>query len=569
MIEEIYDIKIFNRLHYLFLKKSRYNLIISHLVGVASYLLCVAVERSLNDYKLLLLFLVHTLIAISRTFFSFKFFKNFSIENDGLENVKKREFQQRILSVHILLMGCMWGIIVYYVLTKYGLHNSIFSITIMIAAGTCAIAVGTIGFLSKIYYSYSAILLGSAALGIFVNLKIEIALAFNLAILIYYFTLISLQKSSYKDTFGHLYHQIKSQESSNLLTAIFDTLSADVMLIDRYGRIKFYNGHYLTSLNLKPENINLKKFEEVELDIYFQNCLNEFRSWPLVEYSTELNLMRNENTRWHSVNLVKIQNGEIVILCFDIQDLKNALFEIEMQKKMVLQNARMASIGEMSGGIAHEINNPLTVINLGVKQLKKKLLDSEHGIDSLASSIEKIENNINRISSIIKTLKLVSRESLSDLMKIENANDLVDDCSHLIRERAQTLGVAFHVSKSAENLNIECSKVQIEQVLINILNNAFDAIELSDSPWIKIKISRELNFAFIKISNSGQRISAEVIDKIMVPFFTTKEPGKGTGLGLSISTTIIEQHNGKLFVDLEEEFTTFVIKLPRKELLNS
>jgi signal transduction histidine kinase len=106
-------------------------------------------------------------------------------------------------------------------------------------------------------------------------------------------------------------------------------------------------------------------------------------------------------------------------------------------------------------------------------------------------------------------------------------------------------------------------KIQLSQVILNILNNAFDASVESLAKWVKIEIIDKDEYFHIEISDSGAGISPEVEDKIFQPFFTTKELGKGTGIGLSLSKGIVEKHSGRLFVKKESKFNTLVIELPK------
>ena len=114
-----------------------------------------------------------------------------------------------------------------------------------------------------------------------------------------------------------------------------------------------------------------------------------------------------------------------------------------------------------------------------------------------------------------------------------------------------------------EEIEIECRLIQIEQVLLNLLNNSFDAIADLEEKWIRVDVEAEDHFVNIKVVDSGKGIPAEASEKIMMPFFTTKEVGKGTGLGLSISSGILKSHGGELSLDRNAANTTFVIRVPR------
>lgn len=131
------------------------------------------------------------------------------------------------------------------------------------------------------------------------------------------------------------------------------------------------------------------------------------------------------------------------------------------------------------------------------------------------------------------------------------------------KTRFYNYGVELILADIDEDLEIECRIIQIEQVLLNLLNNSFDAAQKSEEKWIRVEAIEFGDYIDIKVVDSGPRIPEEVADKIMQPFFTTKELGKGTGLGLSISTGIMKNHKGGLFLDRTASNTTFVMRLPR------
>jgi signal transduction histidine kinase len=116
-----------------------------------------------------------------------------------------------------------------------------------------------------------------------------------------------------------------------------------------------------------------------------------------------------------------------------------------------------------------------------------------------------------------------------------------------------------------ENLTIQCRPSEISQVLLNLLNNAFDAVEDLPQRWVKIDVKEVDDQVNLTVTDSGQGIDVALRDKIMQPFFTTKPVGKGTGLGLSISSGIVESHHGKFVLDPKSPFTSFQMTLPKRQ----
>ncbi len=246
----------------------------------------------------------------------------------------------------------------------------------------------------------------------------------------------------------------------------------------------------------------------------------------------------------------------------DITELKN-------QQEALIKSAKMSSLGEMAAGIAHEINNPLTIIKTASQQLGHLISrgdesEGSEGASRLLKYVEKINQTTDRISKIVKGLKFVTSPTKNNELRYEPLKLIIEDTLALCHERFLNNGIALDI-KFPENIAtiiIECRSVEISQVLLNLLNNAFDAVELLDTRWVKVEISQIKNDIKILVIDSGKGIDRDLAQKIMTPFFTTKSAGKGTGLGLSIIQQLVLSHGGKLSIDLEHPNTCFVVTLP-------
>jgi signal transduction histidine kinase len=233
--------------------------------------------------------------------------------------------------------------------------------------------------------------------------------------------------------------------------------------------------------------------------------------------------------------------------------------QLEEQRKQAIQSAKLSSLGEMAGGIAHEINNPLTIIGSHAKILKRSNTTNDPKINE---SLDKIIVTTNRIAKIIKGLRSFSRDSFNDPYAPTSIAKIVSSTLELCHEKLKTNSIILKVSVP-EDLEANCQEIQIAQVLMNLISNSVDAIEFLDDKWIEISAYDINNQIKLIVTDSGNKIPDEISEKIMLPFFTTKEVGKGTGLGLSISKGIVESHNGKFYFDKKVEHTTFVIELPK------
>lgn len=235
--------------------------------------------------------------------------------------------------------------------------------------------------------------------------------------------------------------------------------------------------------------------------------------------------------------------------------------QLEEQRALSFSSAKFAALGEMASGITHEINNPLTAINLHTQHLKI-LVDTDTDKPEILSKIDLIRKSVHRIARIVESMSTISREGSQDPMKNESLHRIVEDTSTFCAERFRKNNVKLTINVPAK-IFIDCRAVHISQIMLNLLNNAFDAIETLPERWIELEATETENAVRIMVTDSGAGIPENLEKKIFDPFFTTKPAGKGTGLGLSLSSKIARDHGGKLWLDRSHSNTRFVIELPK------
>jgi PAS domain S-box-containing protein len=239
------------------------------------------------------------------------------------------------------------------------------------------------------------------------------------------------------------------------------------------------------------------------------------------------------------------------------------LLDLERAKSM--QNAKLASLGEMAGGIAHEINNPLAIMQSNTRLLLKAVSENTITTDEIIKKLEKVLSTSSRIAKIVKGMKSFSRNGDKDPFIPILVRDLVENALSLCSERLKSDGILLNLGKIPEDLYLECRSTQIEQVIMNLISNARDAVESLTEKWVKLEVTKLEKEVEILITDSGKGIAPEIVDRMLQPFYTTKIVGKGTGLGLSISKGIVEEHKGTILYNAATGNTQFVIALPIKQ----
>lgn len=244
-----------------------------------------------------------------------------------------------------------------------------------------------------------------------------------------------------------------------------------------------------------------------------------------------------------------------------ILELKEKDCTIEQQRSRNIHTLKLAALGEMAGELAHEISSPLTSIVGNADHLLKLTEEPQIDNNTLQEYLKRITTTTFRISEIIQGMRAfvgLTPENSRRLVPITEVIDLVKSISaERFRSREINLDFTFNC-----DVHLLCNPTQIAQVLINLLNNAFDAVCEQEIRWVRVSIDRHDEWVEIKVTDSGKGISKELQPKIMAAFFTTKPLGQGTGLGLSISQELIRQHDGELIYDANQSNTTFCIRLP-------
>lgn len=260
--------------------------------------------------------------------------------------------------------------------------------------------------------------------------------------------------------------------------------------------------------------------------------------------------------RQYQVNaypLISVSNqGQVVLYYRDITE------EKKLQRQL-LQSEKMAAIGMLAGGIAHEINNPLGGI-LAFAQLAMRDLPVDN---STQQDLKEIEEAALRCKRIVQDLLDFSRQNKDEIMSSVQLNDVIKKILPLIQVQARTSRIEVYSELNPNLPMIRGSFHKLQQVFLNLVTNAYHAMGQGGKLILKTNVSTDGKKVLAQVSDSGPGIPHEYLEKIFDPYFTTKGQGEGTGLGLSITYGIVQEHNGDIEVKSDPDHgATFNIYFP-------
>ncbi|MEK6773372.1 MAG: CHASE domain-containing protein [Bdellovibrionota bacterium] len=381
-------------------------------------------------------------------------------------------------------------------------------------------------------------------------------------------------------------------EKTNLLNSVINSASHAVISTDPEGIIKIFNSAAERMLNYSAKEVvgihtlslihdskEIQKRAEIltkELGRQVNPGFDAFVAKSLVSGSDTNEwtyIKKNGEAFPVRLCMTPIYNAQNVLIGFlsiaeDLTEQKNLISTIETQRIRMQAAAKMSLLGEMASGIAHKINTPLATIYGLANLLNEKNEGGTNTKEESRDKLHRIETTTERIAKIVKGLRLFSRNSEGDSKEITSINSIIESTVALCNEKmiSECITLQIDVDKS---LSVYAKEAELSQVLLNLVSNAADAIFNEKNKWIKIESYQKEASVIIAITDCGGGITKSVAERMMNPFFTTKEVGKGTGLGLSISKNIVESHEGTLEYDSSSLNTRFVITLPSGDFSKS
>ena len=251
---------------------------------------------------------------------------------------------------------------------------------------------------------------------------------------------------------------------------------------------------------------------------------------------------------------------DIIGTFFDISDQRKAEEALKKRSEQLLQARKLASLGILTSGVAHELNNPLNNISTSIQILLEEL--EENNIEYKKNLLIEAEKQVERARDIVKALLEFSRDKSLSLKRVQFKNLVEKTISLLKGELPSEISINMKVPEDIES-NLDPKRIQ--QVLINLILNSIKA--MTEGGVLTIKawegMEKDTKMLYCQVQDTGHGISNQDLNKIFDPFFTTRDVGKGSGLGLSISHSVIEQHGGRIDVEsVPGEKTNFTVIVP-------
>lgn len=275
---------------------------------------------------------------------------------------------------------------------------------------------------------------------------------------------------------------------------------------------------------------------------------------------------------WYVLNLKKITSPEqgVLVAILPITELVKAKNDLKIQEARSQYAAKLASLGEFSASIAHEVNNPLTIIEGAASLIKMIIREKPLDLEALDKTSGKVMETTQRIGRIIKSLKMLSGDADGEPYKNVSFAAIVEPSLEISKARLKEFSIKLKVNAGESDVYLFGNEVQLSQVMMNLVANAIDAVkDCEGERWIEINFHPTIEWLDILVVDSGPGVREEIRARIMEPFFTTKDSHHGTGLGLSISNSIVHTHHGILEYLPAAAHTTFRMRLPRMSPLTT
>lgn len=337
--------------------------------------------------------------------------------------------------------------------------------------------------------------------------------------------------------------------------SILQNLDAAIIVIDRENRVREWNKKAEIIFGRQRERMVGKILEEISPELAeLQEVANKvYEIGETIDFS-EYYMKLGERELYLDIRFSPLRNPTLNVIEGVIISVEDVTKRRELERELKKQE-RLTILGEMAARVAHELKNPIAVIGGFVRRLEKKLEDPEAARKYLSI----LEDEAKRLEGIVGEILEFSREKRRLEFEPVDLGELIQDVLELYGDKIKHKGVKLKTAGLRNGIVANVDRSRIKQVIINLIQNAIEACDVSGS--IEVEVGVEGNSVFFKVWNDGEPIPKDTIDKIFMPFFTTKT--YGTGLGLPICKKIVEdEHGGRILAKSNEDGTTFTVIIP-------
>ena len=243
------------------------------------------------------------------------------------------------------------------------------------------------------------------------------------------------------------------------------------------------------------------------------------------------------------------------------QEMERREQELREKQEQLVQAGKLATLGELTTGVAHELNNPLNNIGLFVGNVLDQLRSGDLKPARVEQELESAMEQVQKATAIISHLRTFGRAAPVSLQPVD-VDEVIERSLLLMQEQLRLRGIEIGLDLCSDELVVLGNAIQLEQVFINLLTNSRDALDGSRGKTIRVATSRDEEWIRVRFADTGPGIPRDLEQRIFDPFFTTKEVGTGTGLGLSITYSIVKEHGGSIAVEPTRRGAAFLIELP-------
>jgi signal transduction histidine kinase len=386
-----------------------------------------------------------------------------------------------------------------------------------------------------------------------------------------------LREVSRKFSFSRERESLRSNSRKQMVDAVTTSIAGPIYWVDRDLIYLGVNKHVYCSEGACPSQMIGQKVGFSSFDQFLKPVLESFFQSQTGSYSWDVKLLEDGSPKWYSMTATKYNNDRAaVVFGYDVTERR--FLEEKLQKSLLINtrnqkkhgqsetklsySQKMVALGEMADAVAHEINNPLAIINGRTSIALNEMTQESHNLELVAKSLSSISGATKRIAKIVKGLRLFSK-NVDDESKGSYAfRELIQDVVETHQEKLDQLEIKIAVADRTDGIWIDCKRSAFYQSISSMIENSIYAVKDLEDQWIQLNIDQIDGMIELSIIDSGNGIEKDLAWKIFKPFFSTNEFGKGTGLGLSIARGIIDDLGGSIGLDFSSKNTKFILLIP-------